>query len=307
MAVREKKNAVLLTVLASLIWGTSFPGTKWGLGFVGNDVFFLLLRFLVACAITISIVLYLGKLRLSIFKEPMMWAIGAFNAAGFVLQYVGLNDSTGYGTTASKTALLVDINVVAVAIISYFMFKERLGRIQTAGIVCGMVGVVFISLNKDLVFDPKQIVGDVLVYLAGWSWAFFIVFNKKMLSRYSGVEISSAAITTCAVWLVLPSSFLFATGADFSIEPLGWMMVVYLGLFCTSVATLLWALGLEGVSATASATIMLIEVVTALVLSITLLKETLSVAATFGAVLVMLAIYLVSGTGIGEKEPVKSA
>ncbi len=307
MAAREKKNAILLTVLASLIWGTSFPGTKWGLGFVGNDVFFLLLRFLVACAITLSVVLYLGKLRLSIFREPMMWVIGGFNAAGFVLQYVGLNDHTGYGTTASKTALLVDINVVAVAIISYFMFKERLGRTQTAGIVCGMVGVVFLALNEDLVFDPDQIVGDILVYVAGWSWAFFIVYNKRMLGKYTGVEISSAAITTCALWLVVPTTYLFFAGADFSIEPVGWLMILYLGLFCTSIATLLWAMGLEGVSATASATIMLIEVLTALALSIGVLGETMSVAATFGGALVLLAIYLVAGTGIGEKEPVKSA
>lgn len=302
MAAREKKNAIFLTVLASLIWGTSFPGTKWGLGFVGNDVFFLLLRFLVACAITLSVVVYLGKLRLSIFKEPMMWVIGGFNAAGFVLQYVGLTI-----TTASKTALLVDINVVAVAIVSYFMFKERLGRIQTAGIVCGTVGVIFLTLNKDLVFDPDQILGDIMVYVAGWSWAFFIVYNKRMLGKYSGVEISSAAIATCAVWLVLPTIYLFFTGADFSIEPTGWLAILYLGLFCTSIATLLWAMGLEGVSATASATIMLVEVLTALVLSIGLLKESMSVAATFGGVLVLLAIYLVAGTGIGEKEPVKSA
>jgi len=302
MAAREKKNAITLTVLASLIWGTSFPGTKWGLGFAGNDVFFLFLRFLVACAITLTVVLYLGKLRLSIFREPLMWVIGGFNAAGFVLQYVGLTQ-----TNASKTALLVDINVVAVAIISYFMFKERLGRVQTAGIVCGTVGVVFLALNKDLVFDPDQIVGDIMVYSAGWSWAFFIVYNKRMLGKYSGTEISSAAIAMCTVWLLLPTAYLLFTGADFAVEPVGWLMVLYLGLFCTSIATLLWAMGLEGVSATASATIMLIEVLTALVLSIGVLKETLSTAAAFGGVLVLLAIYLVAGTGIGEKEPVKSA
>jgi drug/metabolite transporter (DMT)-like permease len=47
-------------------------------------------------------------------------------------------------------------------------------------------------------------------------------------------------------------------------------------------------------------------VLTALALSIFLLSETMSVAATFGGVLVLLAIFLVAGTGIGEKEPVKS-
>lgn len=302
MASRDRRDAVLLTVFASLIWGTSFPGTKWGLEFIGNDVLFLWLRFVVATVITLSVVLFLRRLSISIFRDPVIWLIGGFNALGFVFQYVGLTI-----TTSSKTALLVDINVVAVAIISYFSLKERLGRSQVAGIVIGMVGVFLLTLNKDLVFDVDQIVGDIIVYAAGWSWAFFIILNKKMLAKHNGVEISSAAITTCMAWLTLPVMYLLATsGGDFTIEPLGWTMVIYLGLFCTSIATLLWALGLEGVSGTESATIMLVEVVTALVLSIGLLGEFLSAAAAFGGALVLIAIYLVAGTGSGEKEPVKS-
>jgi drug/metabolite transporter (DMT)-like permease len=302
MAKRDRKDAILLTVFASLIWGTSFPGTKWGLEFIGNDVLFLFLRFVIATAITLSVVLYLRKLSLSIFRNPIIWLIGGFNALGFIMQYVGLTI-----TTSSKTALLVDINIVAVAIISYFAFRERLGRPQVVGIVIGMVGVFFLTLNEEMVFDPEQIVGDVIVYVAGWCWAFFIIFSKKMLEKHNGLEVSSAAIATCMVWLSFPMIYLAATGGgDFSVEPLGWAAIVYLGLFCTSIATLLWALGLEGVSGTESATIMLVEVVTALILGLTLLAETFSTIAAFGGGLVLLAIYLVAGTGQGEKEPVKS-
>jgi drug/metabolite transporter (DMT)-like permease len=302
MASRNREDAIYLTVLASLLWGTSFPGTKLGLNHVGNDVFFLWLRFVVACVITLSVVLYLGKMSLSIFRNPLIWMIGGFNAAGFVMQYVGLTI-----TTASKTALLVDINVVAVAVLSYFYFRERLGRAQVAGILCGMAGVFLLTLNKDLVFDPDQIIGDILVYIAGWSWAFFIVFNKKMLDKHTGIEISSAAIATCGIWLIVPTGYVFLAGADFSIDVSGYAFILYLGLFCTSIATLLWALGLEGVSATASATIMLVEVLTALAISIVILKETMSTAAVFGCLLVLAAIYLVAGTGGGERAPVKSA
>lgn len=297
MASRDWNSAVYLTVVASLIWGTSFPGTKFGLRYVGNDVFFLWLRFLVASAITITVVAAFHRMSFSIFKKPIIWLIGAFNAGGFIMQYVGLTM-----TTASKTALLVDINIVAVAVISYFAFRERLGRIQTAGIVCGIAGAFLLTLNRELRFDQHQIVGDVIVYAAGWSWAFFIVLNKKMLSEHTGIEISSAAIGTCAVWLTIPSVYLLASGGgEFTFEPLGLVSIVYLGLFCTSIATLLWAMGLEGVSATASATIMLVEVLTALAISMIGLGETLSAAAAAGAFLVLLAIYLVAGTGQGEK------
>ncbi|HJX04601.1 MAG TPA: DMT family transporter, partial [Thermoplasmata archaeon] len=270
--------------------------------FVGNDVLFLWLRFIVATMITLAVVLYLKRLSLGIFRNPVIWLIGGFNAVGFILQYVGLTI-----TTASKTALLVDINVVAVAIISYFAFRERLGRTQVAGVVIGMLGVFFLTLNKELVFDSDQLIGDIIVYVAGWSWAFFIILNKRMLEKHNGVEISSAAIATCMAWLTIPIVYLLATGGgDFSVEPMGWVAIAYLGIFCTSIATLLWALGLEGVSGTESATIMLIEVVTALILAIGILGESMSLAAAFGGALVMLAIFLVAGTGAGEKEPVKS-
>src|SRR5512136_1921707 len=100
MASRDVKSGVLLTVLASLIWGTSFPGITWGLGYVGNDIFFLWLRFLIASAVTMSIVLYLKKFDLSVMREPIIWLIGGLNTAGFILQYVGQTY-----TTASKTSL----------------------------------------------------------------------------------------------------------------------------------------------------------------------------------------------------------
>ncbi len=297
MAARDRGNAIWLTVGASLLWGTSFPGTKWGLGFVGNDVFFLWMRFLIGTTVTLCIVLYLRKVSLSIFRNPVIWLIGAFNAGGFIMQYVGLTI-----TTASKTSLLVDINVVGVAIVSYFVFRERLSRLQVTGMVLGSLGIVLLTLNDDLAFDPEQLLGDIIVYMAGWSWAFFIVLNKKLLDKHTGVELSTAAIVTCMAWLTVPTGYLALTGADFSVQAPGWAAIVYLGLACTSAATLLWALGLEGVSATASATIMLIEVLTALAISFTLLRESLSSVAAVGAVLVLTAIYLVAATGQGEKK-----
>jgi drug/metabolite transporter (DMT)-like permease len=133
-----------------------------------------------------------------------------------------------------------------------------------------------------------------MVYGCGWLWAFFIVLNKKMLSRYTAVELSTSAIATSTLWLLIPVTYLYLGGADFSIEAPAWGAIIYLGVFCTSIAILLWAMGLEGVSATSSATIMLLEIVTALVISMTLLEESLRPVAAVGAALVLAAVYLVA-------------
>jgi len=297
MPPREARNAIMLTVIASLLWGTSFPGVKWGLGYAGNDVIFLWLRFLVASAITLTIVLLIRRFSFSVLRNPWMWLVGGLNAASFSAQYIGLTL-----TSASKTALLVDINVIAVAIVSYFAFRERLNRIQLAGIMCGMVGIVLLTADGGMSFGQDEFVGDMAVYAAGWGWALFIVFNKKLLSKYSAIEVSTAAIVTSAVWLCLPAMYVGYAGADMTVEPRAWMAIVYLGVSCTSVATLLWAMGLEGVSATASATIMLLEVITALAISMTLLDETLTFMAIIGAALVLGAIYLVASS-MAPEEP----
>ncbi len=264
--------------------------------YAGNDVVFLWLRFVVASVVTLSIVLPLRRLQLSVFRDPMIWLIGGLNSAAFITQYIGLNY-----TSASKTALLVDINVVAVAIISYFAFKERIGSKQALGITTGVAGIVMLTADGGLSFDSSELVGDIMVYGCGWLWALFIVLNKKMLAKYDAVQLSSSAIVTSAVWLLIPVAYLSQAGADFSMEVPGWLAVAYLGVMCTSVAILFWAMGLEGVSATSSATIMLIEIVTALVISISFLDETLRPVAAFGAALVLAAIYLVA-SGEGRKE-----
>ncbi len=300
MPIRDRRSAVILTVLASLLWGTSFPGVKWGLSYVGNDVLFLWLRFLFASVVTLAIVIYMGRFSFSVLRNPWIWLIGAFNAGAFVAQYVGLTM-----TTASKTVLLVDINVIAVAIVSFYAFRERLNKVQVAGILTGMVGIIFLTSEGGLSFSGSEFFGDMLVFMAGWGWAFFIVLNKKMLSKYSAIEISTAAITTSTIWLMFPLAYLAGTGADFTIEPNAWAAIIYLGIACTSIATLLWAMGLEGVSATSSATIMLLEVVTALLISFTLLHESLMEMAIIGAALVLASIYLVSSSGgDDDKSPV---
>ena len=100
-----------LLILAGMIWGTSFVAGK--LGVEGTDPYlFSAMRALIS-SVSILPVFFLYKFDYSLFKSKAVWGIAFLNALGMLLQNVGLTY-----TTASNTVLLVDINVVIVAVMA---------------------------------------------------------------------------------------------------------------------------------------------------------------------------------------------
>src|SRR5947208_13597324 len=100
-----------LILLASVLWGTSFPGSKLTVGTVG-PLFLTFARMALGAALGIVVLSALRRLHLRIFREPVVWALAAVNAVGFDLPHEGI-----FLTTASKTALLVTVTAVFIAIL----------------------------------------------------------------------------------------------------------------------------------------------------------------------------------------------
>src|SRR5437870_11120324 len=162
-----------LILLASVLWGTSFPGSKLTVGTV-DPIFLTFARMALGAALGTVVLAALRRLDVRIFREPVVWALGAVNALGFDLQNEGI-----VLTTASKTALLVNVNVVFIAILMVLFFRETVAHSRIAGILIGVVGVVVLATK----LDPRnlaggQFVGDVLVFFAGLVWAFYVAGVK---------------------------------------------------------------------------------------------------------------------------------
>src|SRR3989475_10211914 len=163
-----------LIMLASVLWGTSVPGSKLTVGTV-DPLFLTFARMALGAALGIVVLAALRRLDLRIFREPIVWALGAVNALGFDLQNEGI-----FLTTASKTALLVNVNVVFIAILMVLFFREAVRWQKVAGIALGVFGVVVLATR----FDPSSLsggafLGDVLVFVAGLVWAFYVIGAKK--------------------------------------------------------------------------------------------------------------------------------
>jgi drug/metabolite transporter (DMT)-like permease len=293
MTDRVKGAGIAATAGAAILWGTSFPATKVALPSFGDPLFFAAVRVAIAAIVSLLLLQMLGRSDWKIYRSPVIWIIGATNAIGIALQNYGMDM-----TSASKTVLLVDINVVIVAFLSYWLFKEKFGLRKSAGVAAGIIGVVLLTYTPNLTPGSAEVLGDVLVFMSGVMYAIFIVTVKKTLGKVDPLEVSMAAIATSAVMLAIPCAVMVPAGLmDTTIDIGGIAPTLYLAVACTTVAYYLWAYGLKRLTATSSSIILLLEIVAGLAVSFTLLGEGLNSYAVVGAAFIVGAIILVSDRG----------
>src|SRR5207302_11087557 len=125
-------------------------------------------------ALGLVVLVGIRRLDFQVFREPIVWALGLVNAIGFDLQNEGI-----VLTTASKTALLVNVNVVFIAILMVLFFREAVTGSSVAGILGGGFGVVVLATDLySSSLAGGQFAGDLLVFVARLVWAFYVAGLK---------------------------------------------------------------------------------------------------------------------------------
>ncbi len=286
--LKARKGALALTILAGVLWGTSFPAIKIGLTFV-DPYMFVFLRMFLASVLLLLISSVTKTLDVSLAKERLVWYLGLLNGVAYLIQYLGMS-----ATTASIASLFVNLSAVWVAVLSWLVLKERFSKKKTLGIVSGLIGVFFITTNLNL-FDLTQgmIMGDGLVLLSGILWSFFVVYNKKIVDAYNAVQFMPWIFLATVLPLV-PFIFLSNLSSLLSLPAEAWIAIVYTAVFCWLIPYYLWLRGLKHISPVASTVILLIEVIVAIAISFFFLGETFTMISGIGASLIFLAIILVS-------------
>ena len=295
--MKGSKGAILATLGAGLLWGSSFSVIKIGLRSI-DPYWFVFFRFSFASVVALVAIAPLGKLPnvRALLRSPVVLVLGVTNALGFILQFKGQTM-----TTAGNAALLINTCTIFVAVASRFVFRERFGPLKAAAVVLGVLGAYLVTTGGRIVVGVgPELVGDLLVFAAALLWTFFIILSKKVVS---GHDVDVPSLTT-AMFVVtaaasLPAALLFGGGSFPGVTP-EWWTVPYTAVLCTIIPFFLWVWGLKRVSATTSSVIMLTEVIFALALAALLLGERLSGGGLVGSVLIMAAVVLASRDATAE-------
>jgi drug/metabolite transporter (DMT)-like permease len=285
--VTPRSRDAALVILASVFWGTSFPASKVVVETV-NPLFVTFARLGIGALLGFVVLSLLGRLDLRFLKDPWVWGLGLLNAAAFDLQNSGIAL-----TTASKTALLVNVNIVFIAVLMVLVYKEAISSYKVAGIVLGLMGVVVLATKLNLVnLTGGQFVGDALVFVSGILWAFYVIGTKRMVDRGGDY----VALTTCvlAATSVLAAGPLLVIGGGFPSQGDSWIGIAYLGLVPTFTPLLFYTMSMRTISPTISALLVLLEVVVAAVLSFLFLKDILDGYTLAGGALILAGAYVVA-------------
>lgn len=288
MLASKNKKGVLLTIVAGILWGTSFPAIKIGLQYM--DMYtFAFLRFLVALLAMFFVYVFAKNFSFHFDKKRLILFLGLINGVSYLLQYIGMGV-----TTAAKASLFVNLSVVWVALLSPVLIKERLGGKKILGLTASLLGVVLMTTNLDFSsLSQGAVIGDLLVISAGIGWAFFIVYNKPLVTDSKNMMQSMTWILVFTLIPLIPTAS-FSVGNFASLPLAAWLAILYTAIFCWVIPYYLWCKGLKHISAVSSSVLLLTEVIVAVAISTLILGEVLTVVSGVGALLIVLAILLVS-------------
>ena len=289
LVFNQKSKAVVFTILAGVLWGTSFPIIKLGLATI-DPFAFVFWRFLFASVALLVVMQLLGKLKFKIMGKKLFVFLGIVNGSGYLLQYVGMN----YTTTA-KAALFINLSAMWVALLSPRLLGEGFYRKKIAGVLFGLVGIIFVSTSLDFSgLSGGQLIGDVMLLVSGVAWALFMIYNKKLIRGSASAVFQSMTWVLVLTLLSIVPFTVLAGARLFDLSGMAWAAIAYQAIVCWVLPYYLWLEGLKHLSASTSSVLLLSEIVVAVVASVVVLKEPVTVFSTIGAFFIIIAIALVS-------------
>jgi len=248
------KNLIIipLLVLVSFFWAGSFIVVEITTKEIDPiDLGFL--RFLVATPLMVLLVL-VQKKSISLPKKEIPWLI-ALGLTGvtllYLFQFLGI-----FYTNAPTASVLINTNVIFIAVLSGLFLHEHLTKKRISGIVLSFLGVFVIMFSdiskQQFTLDNLFIIGSTLMLLSAFCWALYSFLGKRLLKTYDEVVITTYAFVFGTLFY-LPFVFSHISPVLKQTSLNGWLAVLYLALACSLFGYLGWYYALKHIDASKAA------------------------------------------------------
>lgn len=280
-------------LFAVIVWGASFIATKVALEDI-SPITIVWLRFLMGLVILGVTVILQKQFRLPDKRDWPYFALLGFLGITFHqwLQSNGLQTSE-----AGTTAWIVATTPVFMALLGWFLLKERLNWAKNLGILLAFAGVLVVVSKGDfgsISLGKFGAPGDVLILISAMNWAVFSALSRRGLKSHHASLMMFYVMSFG--WFFTSLLFLTTKGSAEigNLTSNGWMAVGFLGVFCSGLAYIAWYDALQALSTAQTGVFLYLEPLVAVVVAFFILGEPITLASLIGGAVILLGVWLVN-------------
>ncbi len=293
MSTQKQSSALsYLSILGALvIWSSSFVAIK-----IAYETFPPItlgaVRFVVATLILGALTL-LPKNRVKLEKKD----IGTVALSGLmgITLYAVLQNIAMQWTSASSATLIIASYPAITLLLESLIYKVKMNLFKIIGILIAIAGVVILSYVKADTRQQGELLGVLLLLVAGIAWAFYNFLTKKVVNRYP--SISLLFYQTLFGTIFMAPLALFERGDWAPPTVLSFSMMLFLGLFCSVVAFLLYNNGLKKLPASSVTSMLNLVPIFGVFFSWVLLGEMVTLRKVIGGVIIIAGVMISARQG----------
>ena len=229
------------------------------------------------------------------------WILGIFLFGGYLFQTIGLSY-----TSPSNAAFITSLSVILVPIV-LILKGSKLNKTTISAFTIATIGLALLTIN----FSSFQInIGDVIVLGTAISVAIQIVLTGEYVKNESALELSLAQLL-CMTVLSLILALIFEMNDfklinEYSTNII--FAILFTALFATVYAYVIQTYSQKTVNPIVIAIIFTFEPIFALLYSLWLQEEVLTIIRVVGMVLILSATFMaILQENKGQKEELKSS
>ena len=280
----------LLIILAVIFWGSSFIATKVALKELSPETIISLRLIIASVFLLITAIVYKKDFSINLKSHGIIFILALIAVFHLMIQVTGLKY-----TTASNTGWIIGTAPIFMAILAAIFFKEKIGLLKISGIIIAMFGLLLLIgkgniTNVDLIENK----GDLLVLASAFTWGVYSMVNKKISLSYSPLMTILYLFIMMAV-IIIPFNLNAASvGSVVHLSLNGWISILFLGLFCSGIAYVIWAYSLRDLESAKVGAFLYFEPIVTVLAAWILLSESITFLMILSGVIITLGVVLVN-------------
>jgi len=181
------------------------------------------------------------------------------------------------------------------AIMGLIFFKEKITLLGFLGIVLAIFGLLLLFGKGNIAsigFIENK--GDLLVLGSAFTWGVYSTVNKKISLSYSPLMTILYLFLMMAI-IIIPFNLNKETITSVvNLSSTGWLMVFFLGLFCSGISYVIWAQALRDMESAKVGAFLYLEPLVTVVTAWFFLSEEITFLMIISGLLITIGVIIVN-------------